>query len=310
MSNVPIYGFGGGSGAGGTLTVTAPAGATVTVSKDGKTLTRVAGDDGIVVFRGLASGTWTLSITDGTQTASKTVEIVSDYATSITFFAATIHITYPAGSVCTATDGTTTQTAPDTSGTWDCVVPNNGDWVVSLDSGLSETVAVTTDGEVYTLNSWPLYKNGDTYDSVTGGWKTAGWAQPSTGEGGKAPSVTYNAESVKLSLENTGSSTHLGGIFEPKNLIDLTGIKTLRFKVCNISYSSSDAYTYMQVGVFNRTSSTFSSVAVSKVPLSTKDSYIDVNVISLSGNKYIGVYLKASPNSNITVTLSEILLAC
>ena len=71
---------GGSGGTGATLTVTAPAGATVTVSKDGKTLTRVAGADGVVVFRGLATGTWNLSITDGTQTASNPVEIVADYA--------------------------------------------------------------------------------------------------------------------------------------------------------------------------------------------------------------------------------------
>lgn len=70
---------------GGTLTVTAPAGSTVTVSKDGKTLTRVAGADGIVIFRGLETGTWTLTSTDGEQTASKTVEIVTDYETEISF---------------------------------------------------------------------------------------------------------------------------------------------------------------------------------------------------------------------------------
>lgn len=119
-----------GGGNGAALTVTAPAGSTVTVSKDGKYKTKVAGSDGIVVFKGLQSGTWNLSITDGEQTASKTVEIVADYSTSITFFAATISITYPPGAACTATDGTTTLTAPDTSGAWDCVVPNAGTWTI------------------------------------------------------------------------------------------------------------------------------------------------------------------------------------
>lgn len=139
-----------GGGKGAALTVTAPAGATVTVSKDGKTLTRVAGADGVVVFRGLETGTWTLSITDGEQTASKMVEIVTDYATTITFFAATINVTYPAGSTCTATDGTTTLTAPDTSGTWACAVPNAGTWTVSITNNAGEKskpVTITTDGE-------------------------------------------------------------------------------------------------------------------------------------------------------------------
>lgn len=76
---------GGSGGTGGTLTVTAPAGSTVSVSKDGKTLTRVAGADGIVVFRGLQSGIWTLSITDGTKTTSRTVEVVTDYSVNIDF---------------------------------------------------------------------------------------------------------------------------------------------------------------------------------------------------------------------------------
>lgn len=75
----------GGGGTGASLTVNAPAGATVTASKEGKTKTKVAGSDGIVVFKGLASGEWTLTITDGEQTAQKTVTITADYSTDITF---------------------------------------------------------------------------------------------------------------------------------------------------------------------------------------------------------------------------------
>ena len=57
---VPLYGFGAsGGGSGGTLTVTAPANVTVTVSKDGKAKTKNSGTSGVVVFKGLASGTWT-----------------------------------------------------------------------------------------------------------------------------------------------------------------------------------------------------------------------------------------------------------
>ena len=83
---VPLYGFGGGSGGtGAALTVTAPAGATVTVSKDGKSKTKVAGTDGVAVFKGLSTGDWTLSITDGTQTAQKTVTITADYTAAMSF---------------------------------------------------------------------------------------------------------------------------------------------------------------------------------------------------------------------------------
>lgn len=82
---VPMYGFGGGGGTCATLTVTAPAGATVTVSKDGKTLTRVAGEDGVVVFRGLQSGTWTVKIQLGTNVGEDTVRLVTDYTKVMAF---------------------------------------------------------------------------------------------------------------------------------------------------------------------------------------------------------------------------------
>lgn len=161
----------GGGGSGGTLTVTAPANVTVTVSKDGKTKTKNSGTTGVVVFKGLASGTWTLKITDGSQTSSKPVAITADYSTVIAFFAATINITYPAGSACTCSDGTTTLSAPDTSGTWACIVPNTGTWTASCTNGedsTSKAVAITADGQTeivvlsYTL---VLYeKNGETVD--------------------------------------------------------------------------------------------------------------------------------------------------
>lgn len=161
----------GGGGSGGTLTATAPANVTVTVSKDGKTKTKNSGTTGVVVFKGLASGTWTLKITDGSQTSSKPVVVTADYSTVIAFFAATINVTYPSGSTCTATDGTTTLTAPDTSGTWACVVPNVGTWTVAATDGNDSTnksVSITADGQTenvvlsYTL---VLYeKNGETVD--------------------------------------------------------------------------------------------------------------------------------------------------
>lgn len=152
QTTIPLYGFGGGSGGTGTtLTVTAPAGATVTVSKDGKTKTKVADSSGVAVFKGLGTGAWTVTITNGSQTsAPKTVTITADYSTAMSFFAATINVTYPAGSTCKATDGVTTLTAPNTSGTWKCVVPNAGKWTVSITNNAgkkSKPVSITADGQ-------------------------------------------------------------------------------------------------------------------------------------------------------------------
>ena len=83
---VPLYGFGAsGGGSGGTLTVTAPANVTVTVSKDGKAKTKNSGTSGVVVFKGLASGTWTVTITGDGKTAQKNVVVTTDYSTAISF---------------------------------------------------------------------------------------------------------------------------------------------------------------------------------------------------------------------------------
>ena len=206
-------------GSGGTLTVTAPSGCTVTVSKDGKTKTKTAGADGVAVFKGLASGEWTLSITDGSQAGSKTVDIVADYATSITFFSATIHITYPAGSVCTVTDGKTTLTAPDTSGTWDCVVTNAGTWAVTYKGSVWTSVDITTSGQHETVNVGCLYDAGNQYESVTGGWVGTQTVSGSTKPGGK---LTVNADS--LSFTNVSGGSY--GI-ATTNAIDLTGYTTI-----------------------------------------------------------------------------------
>lgn len=150
MGTCFLYGNGGSGGMGATLTIKAPAGCTVTVSKDGKTKTKTSGVDGVAVFNGLSSGEWTVTIANGTQTSTKTVTITADYAVSIAFFAATINVTYPAGSTCTATDGATNLHAPDTSGEWECIVPNAGTWTISSTDGSktsSLNVSIATNGQ-------------------------------------------------------------------------------------------------------------------------------------------------------------------
>lgn len=82
---VPLYGFGASGGSGGTLTVTAPANVTVTVSKDGKAKIKTSGTSGVVVFKGLATGTWTVTITGDGKTAQKNVVVTTDYSTAISF---------------------------------------------------------------------------------------------------------------------------------------------------------------------------------------------------------------------------------
>lgn len=264
------HGAGGGAGSGGTLTVMAPVGVTVTLSKGTKTYTRTANASGRAVFKGLATGTWTLTITDGVQTATKTVEITADYSEAIAFFAATINVTYPAGSACTATDGTTTLNAPDKSGTWECVVPNTGTWTISAADGSSTSskdVSITTDGQTESVSLSYIYwifDRGNTVD-YTGGW---------SGTGSYSDGV--------LSIKNSAPKNNWANA---KNLrtadaIDVSNYSTLHVVVNSYVFTGT-----VGIGSTNDSSSYDSSVIVNSAKEYTIDvsSYESVYYIKLTG---------------------------
>lgn len=301
-----------GGGTGGTLTVTAPANVTVTVSKDGKTKTKNSGTSGVVVFKGLASGTWTLTITDGSQTSSKPVVVTADYSTVIAFFAATINITYPAGSTCTCSDGTTTLSAPDTSGTWACIVPNAGTWTAAATDGVentSETVSITTDGQIVAIELsyllW-LYKSGNTYNAVTGGWSVS--KHPSTG-GSFDGVLTLNADSMLLSTEVFGGSVGYANAFT-NNSIDLTGVNTLKFKITgigNTAYSDKEGNThkfrFSLVVANERPTKQNPTFAADMKILATGEYSVDVSAVTAG---YVGIWITTGGYNKTTLTISEI----
>ena len=207
-----IYGYaisGGGSGkAGATLTVTAPLGSTVTVSKGSESYSSALRP---AVFAGLSTGTWIIDYTDGPNVGQASVDITADYATEVSYFSATINVTYPSGSTCTVTNGSVTLNAPDTSGTWSCTVPEAGTWTVTATDGTntkSETVEITQSGESVSveLAYWDgnLYNAGEEYATVTGGWEkvsSTGTVTKNTGTIEVSPPASYNGY-VKLATSN------------------------------------------------------------------------------------------------------------
>lgn len=84
MGNAFLYGSAGG-GTCGALTVTAPANVTVTVTGNGKTYTKSSGSSGSVTFKPLKAGTYTVTIASGSQTASQSVTVKTDYTASLSF---------------------------------------------------------------------------------------------------------------------------------------------------------------------------------------------------------------------------------
>lgn len=286
---VPLYGFGASGGTGGTLTVTAPANVTVTVSKDGKTKTKNSGTSGVVAFKGLASGTWTVTITGDGKTAQKNVVVTTDYSTVIAFFAATINITYPAGSTCTCSDGTTTLSAPDTSGTWACIVPNAGTWTVTSTSGKetdSKAVTITTDGQSTSVElsyALFLFKPNAPSDIIAGEWEMPGNS-----------TVTAEAELVVKSVNNFNSGRDISA--RTKGQIDLTEYSTLQ-ATCKASGGSNT-----KLEVYSGSS------VVASAAIGTNLTTVTVDISALSGLHSIGFGGRHTAYLTITYTATEIKL--
>lgn len=224
-----------GGGSGCILTITAVASETVTISKNGKSKSKTTDSKGIAVFRGLDTGKWTIVIVRGGIPITRVVTVTADYHVAIPLFAATINITYPAGSTCTCSDGTTTLSAPDTSGTWVCTVPNAGTWTVSStdgDTSKSADVVITTDGQtesVTLLYITYLFKDGETYDSLTGGWqgtvdaeKQALLLAPAAGKAAMA----YTKSKVDLTNFSTVSARTNSNAFIGFSIIIASAINT------------------------------------------------------------------------------------
>lgn len=278
-----------GGGTGGTLTVTAPANVTVTVSKDGKSKIKNSGTSGVVVFKGLASGTWTVTITSDGKTAQKNVVVTTDYSTVIAFFAATINITYPAGSTCTCSDGTTTISAPDTSGTWACIVPNAGTWTVTSTSGKetdSKTVTITTDGQSISVElsyALFLFKPNAPSDIIAGEWEMP-----------VNSTVTAEAELVVKSVNNFNGYRNIS--VRTKGQIDLTEYSTLQ-ATCKASGG-----TNTKLEVYSGSS------VVASAAIGTSLTTVTVDIYALSGLHSIGFSGRHIAYLTIAYTATEIKL--
>lgn len=303
---VPLYGFGAsGGGSGGTLTVTAPANVTVTVSKDGKSKIKNSGTSGVVVFKGLASGTWKVTITGDGKTAQKNVVVTTDYSTVIAFFAATINITYPTGSTCTCSDGTTTLSAPDTSGTWACIVPNAGTWTAAATDGVentSESVSITTDGQTVAVElSYYTYlfkPNTDT-TNVTGGWQL--------NSKGSLDSAGDQLVATFTNAYNHGKAFNVATI----NKIDFTEFTTLvaTCKAADKNNAAPSSATFAvastQAG-FNAAGT--ASTKVASTTFSNSTTTVQIDVSGISGSYYVTFVVELSNYNTGTLTVDEVKL--
>ena len=216
---------GGGGGSGATLVVSSPANVSVTVSKGDKSYTKNSGSLGSSTFKGLATGTWTVTISGNGQTATKTIGITADYAITIAFFSATINITYPANSNCVVTNSGGQTVASDTNTgsstkTWTATVGATGTYTVTATAtdgsgkAKSTTVSITADGQskhVTLTYELVLFDNG-----TVSGYTWYG--------------LNNNGTTLSLSVSNSsgyGDSASGGGV----ETIDMRDYATLKFHV-------------------------------------------------------------------------------
>ena len=145
------------SSTGCTLTVVGEAGDTVKITKEGEELpAQTIGEDGTATFTNLSNGVWTITMSDETDSVSKDLNITTEYDITLSYFTATIAVTYPVGSTCTVlkTGETEPTSAPDTSGIWNCIVFSKGEYTFTCTNGTdttSEAVNAETNGQSATL---------------------------------------------------------------------------------------------------------------------------------------------------------------
>lgn len=286
---------GGSSGSGGTLTVTGVAGATVTASKDSKTYTRTINSSGTAVFKGLSTGTWTVTMSGDGQTATRTVEITADYSLTIAYFSATIAITYPASSTCVVKNSSGTQVASDTNTsagtkTWTAMVDAAGTYTITATatdgSGKtkSATVSITADGQSASVTlsyELVLFNNG----------VVSGYAWDSS-------NVETGYAQVSDGLIYLGGSTWDNGlVFKPgwgeigiSSAIGLSDYSTLKVRLNKIDSAKGTAK--IQVG----TTALGDDTATTTVTL-TAGTTTSLDISSITGSKYISLYAQSDTSA-------------
>ena len=288
-----IYVLSGGQ-TGATLTVTSSGAGTITVSNTslGKSYSKSVTAGGSVVFKGLATGTWAIKLTDGSKTSTKNITITSDYSTNIAYFSATISITYPAKSTCVVKNSSGTTVASNTNTgtsakTWTATVNAKGTYTVTATatdgSGKtkSTTVSITTDGQSASVTltyELVLFNNG-----VVSGYA---WNSSNNNGYGDAKVSGGLIYLYGYTWDNNISLQPGWGEIGISSAIDLSDYSTLKVRLNKID--SADGTAKIQVG----TTALGDNTATKKVTL-TAGTTTSLDISSITGSKYISLYAQS-----------------
>ena len=271
-----------GGGSGATLVVTGVAGDTCTITNGTKTRTKTFGTDKKATFKGLATGTWTVKMTNGSKTSTRTITITADYALTIAYFSATINVTYPAKSKCIIKNSSGTQVGSDTNTgtaakTWTATVGATGTYTVTAtsasgDKTKSTTVTITADGQSASVTL--------AYDYIIFSNETGLNSIYSDGGGGAPVEIGTDSSGKKTLTFTTDGYSRMSYL---KPAIDLTDYTTLKISGYAVS---ADAY----LAFWSKVPQEYDPSVVAKVVLSKGSSPTSyaIDVSKLSGSYYLG----------------------
>lgn len=136
------------------LAATEP-GATVRATKNGLTVSEIAGEDGACTLTLPEAGTWSVSATLNGQTSNtQSISVKDSYAVTLTFFSATITVTVDSGASVALKKGGTTVQSKTSTGTAVFTVTETGTYTVEATKNgqtVSGTVNVVSGTTSYSL---------------------------------------------------------------------------------------------------------------------------------------------------------------
>ena len=213
---------------------------------------------------------------------------------------AAVGVNFPEGSSCTCTSKTTGKVLRAKSDKKTIFsIPNGGQWEVKSTLGLDEAKETITVNQYDCLNVsltyWDgtLYRAGDVYPNVTGGWGSYG----------------YKNSTMKGSMTDSGgviTITTTGGNIAvcPNEKIDLTDYTTLSVEVSNITVSTGSTIRLF-LFVSDDDGSKVTLLKEESVGSSLTSGVRTMDVSELTGKHYIGVGLTAAGGVTYTVKFTE-----
>ena len=307
MAEAFIVRRGGGGGSGGALVVTSSGAGTVTVSNStlGKSYSKSIIAGGSVTFKGLKTGTWTVRLSNGTQTSTKTVTITSDYSTSIAYFSAKIKVTYPAKSKCVIKNSSGTQVASNTNTgssakTWTATVNATGTYTVTATAtdgsgkSKSKSVSITANGQ---SKSVTLNYEVDIFNN--------GAIVPFSTQDATSAEVTIGTKIVFSKVSD--DPYNRGALAYTTNKVDLSDYNTIVFEgtFTQVIDSNGDK---SRVGIMETAAQNKSNWVASTI-LDTKNKSWTVDISSISGSYYICAFAGNGYSDWLIGSITRIYLA-